>query len=323
MAITEIRPLRALRLTESLDPRGRIQVTASEELLIVSDTANPEFRDIATSPTALPPYGAPVPGIGMRITYGGYVLVCSNRQWSYYDEENEFLVKLVAEYTSLSETQEEPNKPEGQAAPEAEAWQNITLETYAIEKPARGWKKRDEVGIIEHPTLPIDDYRKPAMNAAGDVVDGLTMQSAGLRMSYVNSKVESPNFEKLFEYVNTCNDGKWLGADDYTVRIAGYRTEYDQKNQTWSVSVEFVYDPSGQQIQYINAGFNEKIASERRAITDKAGNPVTKPVPLKEDGEAVPLVAGNAPYVESQINELTLYPYAAKNFDNFFDECGI
>lgn len=316
MAITEIRPLRALRLTESLDPRGRIQVTASEELLIVSDTANPEFRDIATSPTALPPYGAPVPGIGMRITYGGYVLVCSNRQWSYYDEDNEFLVKLVAEYTSLSETQEEPNKPEGQATPEAEAWQNITLETYAIEKPARGWKSRDDVGTIERGI--IDDIRTPALNAAGDAMDGLTMQTAGLRMTYLNSNVSSPNFEKLLEYVNTCNDGEWLGASDYTVRIGGYRSDYDQKNQTWSVSVEFVYDPSGQQVRYINAGFNEKIAGERRAITDKAGNPVTKPVPLKDNGEAVPLAS-----VATDVNELALYPYAAKNFDNFFDECGI
>ena len=311
-----------MRLTEALNEKGRIQVTASEELLIVSDTPNPDPYDIATNPVALPPYNAPVPGIGMRINYGGYQLVCSNRQWSFYDEDNEFLIKLVAEYTSLSDEQAETERPEGEQTPESEAWQNISIESYAIEKPARGWTKRSEVGTVEG--FLVDDIRKAAVNSAGDVVDGLTMQTAGLRMTYGNTKVDDPDFEKLLEYVNTVNDGKWLGADDYTVKIAGYRAEYDQKNQSWSVSVEFVYDPAGHQIRYINAGYNEKVGNNRRAIVDSTyGNPVTKPVPLLKDGTAIPLLTGTAPYEAALINELTLYPYAAKNFDNFFTDCRI
>lgn len=308
-----------MRLTEALNEKGRIQVTASEELLIVSDTPNPDPYDIATNPVALPPYNAPVPRIGMRINYGGYQLVCSNRQWSFYDEENEFLIKLVAEYTSLSDEQEEPEKPEGEQTPDAEAWQNISIETYDIEKPARGWKTRSDVGTVEYGI--IDDIRTHAVNAAGDAVDGLTMKTAGLRMTYTNTKAADPDFQKLFEYANTVNDDKWLGAEDYTVRIAGYRTEYDQKNQSWSVSVEFVYDPTGHQIRYLNAGYNEKVSSSRRAIVDQAGNPVTKPVPLDANGAALAL--SGSPYADGAVNELTLYPYAAKNFDNFFDECRI
>lgn len=309
-----------MRLTEALNEKGRIQVTASEELLIVSDAPNPDPYDIATNPVALPPYNAPVPGIGMRLNYGGYQLVCSNRQWSFYDEDNEFLIKLVVEYTSLSDEQAETEKPEGEQTPESEAWQNISMESYSIEKPARGWVRRDEVGTIELGI--IDDIRTHAVNAAGDAVDGLTMKTSGLRMTYANTKVDDPDFQKLLEYVNTVNDDKWLGAGDYTVMIAGYRTEYDQKNQSWSVSVEFVYDPAGHEIRYLNAGYNEKIGGERRAIVDKSyGNPVTKPVPLDASGVALPL--SGSPYADGAINELTLYPYAVKNFDNFFTDCRI
>lgn len=318
MAITEIRLLRAARLTEALGEKGKVQVTATEELLIVCDSPNPQFKDIASDLTPYPPYNSAIPKIGLRVVYGGYDLVCSNRQWSYYDD-NERIVKAVIEYTAVSEEQEQPEQPqEG----DAETWQNISLESYVIEKQARGWLKRDEVGTIELGI--VDDIRTPAYNTAGDTVDGLTMQTAGLRMTYTNTKVEDPDFLKLFEYQNTVNDGKWLGADDYTVRVAGYRADYDQKNQTWSVSVEFIYDPSGQQIRFINAGFNERIGGERRAVLDKSGNPVTKPVPLAESGSALPIStsSGAVPF-DVPIVERELYPYAAKNFDNLFTECRI
>jgi hypothetical protein len=318
MAITEIRSLRATRITEALGEKGKVQVTASEELLVVCDSANPDFASIGENTSPYAPYNAPVPKIGLRISYGGYSLVCSNRQWSYY-EDNERLVKVVVEYTAISEDQEEPEKPqEG----DAETWQSMSLESYSIEKPARGWVDREEVGTIELGM--IDDIRTAAYNTAGDVVDGLTMQTAGLRMIYNNTNVSDPDFLKLFEYVNTVNDGKWLGADDYTVRVAGYRADYDQKNQAWAVSVEFVYDPAGQQLRFLNAGYNERISGDRKAILDKSGNPVTKPVPLAEDGTAMPLMTGggSVPFTLPLV-ERELYPYAAKNFDNLFSDCRI
>jgi hypothetical protein len=318
MAIFEIRSLREMRITEALGEKGKIQVTATEEILVICDSANPSFADIAEDRSSYNPYGGPVPSIGLKVLYGGYLLTCSNRQWSFY-EDNERCVKVVVEYTALSEEQEEPEKPqEG----DAETWQNMSLESYAIEKPARGWIDREEVGTIELGI--IDDIRTAAYNTAGDVVDGLTMQTAGLRMTYANTKAEDPDFLKLFEYVNTVNDGKWLGADDYTVRVAGYRADYDQKNQTWSVSVEFIYDPAGQQIKFLNAGFNERVSGARKAVLDRDGNPVTKPVPLAEDGTAMPLASGSSsvPFTLPLV-ERELYPYAAKNFDNLFADCRI
>ena len=318
MAITEIRSLREVRITEALGEKGKIQVTASEELLVICDTANPQFKDIAADRSPYSPYNAPIPNIGLVVTYGGYTLNCSNRQWSYY-EDNERCVKVVVEYTAISVDQEEPEKPQEN---DAQTWQNIGIESYAIDKPARGWINRDEVGTIELGM--IDDIRTPAYNTAGDVVDGLTMQTSGLRLTYTNTNVSDPDFFKLFEYQNTVNDGKWLGADDYTVRVAGYRSDYDQKNQTWTVSVEFIYDPAGQQIRFINAGYNERISGARKAVVDRDGNPVTKPVPLAENGSALPISSGSSsvPF-DVPIVERELYPYAAKNFDDLFTECRI
>lgn len=318
MAIVEIRPLREMRLTEALGEKGKIQVTASEELLVVCDTAFPDFSSVAADVFPYAPYNAPIPRIGFQLLYGGYLLTCSNRQWSHV-QDAEQCVKVVVEYTAISEDQEEPEKPqEG----DAETWQNISIESYAIEKPARGWIDREEVGTIELGI--IDDIRTAAYNTAGDVVDGLTMQTAGLRLTYTNTKVADPDFQKLFEYQNTVNDGEWLGADDYTVKVAGYRAEYDQKNQSWSVSVEFVYDPAGHQITFLNAGFNERVSGARKAILDRDGNPVTKPVPLAENGTAMPLSSGSGtvPFTLPLV-ERSLYPYAAKDFNNLFADCRI
>jgi hypothetical protein len=319
MQILEIRSMREMRLTESLGEKGKIQVTASEELLVVTDTAFPDFASAAENQSPYAPYNAPIPRIGLQLLYGGYLLTCSNRQWSHV-EDAERCLKVVIEYTALSDEQAEPEKPqEG----DSETWQNMSLESYAIEKPAIGWLDKDKVGTETDETGYL--LRLPAYNTAGDPIDGLTMQTAGIRMTYANTKAADPDFVKLFEYVNTVNRGKWLGADEYTVRVAGYRADYDQKNQTWSVSVEFVYDPSGQQIRFLNAGFNEKIDNQRRAIVDlTAGNPVSKPVPLGLDGRVINLLTGvgTNPF-DGGLVERQLHPYEMKNFDNLFADCRI
>jgi hypothetical protein len=314
MAITEIRSLRAIRLTESLGEKGRIQVTATEELLVLNDIANPSFKDIADDISPYAPYNAPVPRIGLRLLYGGYQLVCSNRQWAGFYEDNERAVKVVVEYTAVSDEQEQPEPPQ---QGDSETWQNITLESYAIEKPLRGWATLKDAEEAD------EDKRQAAINKAGDPVDGLTYRVAGLRMTYTNTKVEDPDFDKILEYQNACNQDSWLGGDYYTIRVDGYRAEYDQKNQTWSVSVEFVYDPDGHEVRYLNAGYNEKVGTTRRAIVDTNGNVVSKPVPLTTSGAAIALQSGTDPFNESDLVYLVNYPYPAKNFDNIFTECRI
>ena len=135
MQILEIRSMREMRLTESLGEKGKIQVTASEELLVVTDTAFPDFASAAENQFPFAPYNAPIPRIGLQLLYGGYLLTCSNRQWSHV-EDAERCLKVVIEYTALSDEQAEPEKPqEG----DSETWQNMSLESYAIEKPAIGW----------------------------------------------------------------------------------------------------------------------------------------------------------------------------------------
>jgi hypothetical protein len=90
------------------------------------------------------------------------------------------------------------------------------------------------------------------------------------------------------------------------------------------VSVEFVYDPSGQQIRFLNAGFNERVSGRRKAVLDRDGNPVTKPVPLANDGSAVALLTGvgTNPF-DGGLIERELHPYEMKNFDNLFADCRI
>jgi hypothetical protein len=125
----------------------------------------------------------------------------------------------------------------------------------------------------------------------------------------------SPDFAALFTYLNTCNQITFLGAEPYTLRVTGYGAEFDQKNQVWSVSVEWTYNPADWKIRYYDAGYHEIVGGERRAIMDKGGNPVSKPVPLNNDG--------SAKAVGAEPDILSIKPYDEKDHTTMLRTCGL
>jgi hypothetical protein len=306
MAIIDARQLRSLTLSESKGDKQTIQRSAAEEFLIIADTKDPPFGEILDDETPYVNLGNKrLPKVDDEITISGDItLVVSSRELSHY-KDNERAVVMKVRYDG---------KPEGPGLPEPQGiepttWQRITIQTQQITKPALGWKEFNDIGG------PGDPGQLPARNSAGDPVDGLEEESAMVRMTYTNTQVLAPRFEQLNRYTNTCNDGAFLGAAVYQVRMAGWNGEYDQKNNVWSISVEFLYKPDSWEIQYYDAGLNEIVGSDRKAILDKAGNPVGQPVPL--DGNGGQLQVGDEPLTRY------LYPYPTVNMAQLFADCGI
>ena len=156
---------------------------------------------------------------------------------------------------------------------------------------------------------------KPPLNSANDPVDGLEEDTALLRMTFTNTNVQSPDFPVLFTYLNTCNQTAFLGAEPYKLRVTGYGAEFDQKNQVWSVSVEYTYNPADWKIRYYDVGYNEIVNGERKVIEDKSGNPVSKPVALNADGTAK--AVGEDPDLK------TILPYDQKDLTTMLRTCGL
>ena len=210
---------------------------------------------------------------------------------------------------------------EGNPDNDPEAWQRIQIQSVDVEKPARGWRSLGSTNAANITS------EKPAINSAGDPVDGLQEQSSMLRFTYTNTIARNPNFSALHGYVNKCNFGAMrilgISLSFYTVRCTGFNASYDQKNNTWSVTVELLYNPDGWEIKFYDAGFNEiDDNGDRVAILDKRGNPVSSPVALDGNGKAVPPVVikdeeGLGPAVR------LLYPYVSTDLGNIFRDAGI
>lgn len=314
MAIVDARILRSIELTESKGDKGTIQLTGSQDILVICDAKDPDFGDILADRTLYLNLGVQrIPQLNDSITLNGVPMFVTSRSISYY-KDNERAVLISVKYDAKQNEEAEPPKPEDV---DPETWQRITVTSQQITKPARGWssfaKLPDENAQ--------NDEGTGAQNSAGDPVDGLEEESSHVKLTYANSQVKFPNFRELQRYTNRCNNAAFLGAEKYTVRMVGWNAEYDQKNNVWSISVEFLYNPDGWQIKFIDAGFNENINGERRAIVDKAGNPVSKPVPLDGDGKALALPVGSGQVVEPEEREI--YPYKICNMSALFVNCGI
>jgi hypothetical protein len=306
MAIIDARQLRSLTLSESKGDKQTIQRSATEEFLIIADAKDPPFGDILASQASFANLGNNrLPQVDDEITLsGGITLVVSGRELSHY-KDNERAVVMKVRYDG---------KPEGPGLPEPQGiepttWQRITIQTQGVTKPALGWSDLDDVPAFSNAG------QLPARNSAGDPVDGLEEESALVRLTYTNTQVLSPRFDQLLRYTNTCNNGEFLGGPEYSVRMTGWTGEYDQKNNVWTISIEFLYKPDLWELQYFDAGFNEVVGGDRKAILDKAGNPVGQPVPL--DGNGGQLTIGSDPLVRY------LYPYQKVNMAQIFSDCGI
>jgi hypothetical protein len=306
MAITDARILRSVKISESKSDKQTIQMSATEDYLIICSDKNPKFTDILDDQNTWPNLGGgKLPQINDEITLSGVKLYVTNREFSYY-KDNERAVVMSVRYDAKAAQDGNPEQPDGT---DAETWQKITIASQQVTKPAIGWSNLADVPAFSNAG------QLPARNSAGDPVDGLEEESALVRLTYTNTQVLSPRFDQLLRYTNTCNEGLFLGGPEYSVRMTGWSGEYDQKNNVWSISIEFVYKPDLWEIQYFDAGFNEVVGGDRKAILDKAGNPVGQPVPL--DGNGGQLTIGGDPLVRY------LYPYQKVSMAQIFTDCGI
>lgn len=314
MAITDVRQLRSLRLTERMGDKVSIQMSATLELLIINDQKNPSFAEILADTNTWPNnYNQPIPQLDDKATVNGVELIVNSRELEWYDD-NERAVRMTITYAAKDDApdQEKPTTTDPQA------WKRISIQTQQMNKPAFGWltEAAAQQGIAGQ-----QDF---ARNSAGDPVDGLEEDVAMVKMVYTNTQVADPNFTKLNEYTNRCNSVDFLGGIFYTVRCLGWSGEYDQKNDVWSISVEFLYNPDSWMIEFYDVGFNEVVNNQRVAITDRRGNPVSKPVPLDGAGRAASVdtnVTGGANPVT--LTNRYLYPYRAVDLRNIYVECRI
>jgi hypothetical protein len=306
MALTDARILRSLKISESKADKGTKQISATQELLILSDTKDPSFNEVLADTTVWTNLGgSALPQIDDETVVNGVTLNVTSRSLSYF-KDNERAVVMEVRYDAKAEPGGGSEQPEGT---DPETWQKITIASQQVTKPAIGWARLEDVPAFSNAG------QLPARNSAGDPVDGLEEESALVRLTYTNTQVLNPRFDQLLRYTNTCNDGDFLGGYEYSVRMTGWNGEYDQKNNVWSISIEFVYKPDSWQIEYFDAGLNEVVGGDRKAILDKAGNPVGQPVPL--DGNGGQLAIGSDPLVRY------LYPYQKVNMDQIFSDCGI
>lgn len=316
MAITDVRILRSLKVSESKSDKGTVQLSATQDLLFIADTKDPAFNEVLEDTSTWANLGnAKVPQLDDETIVKGVSLNVTSRELSYY-KDNERAVVMSVRYDAKAPEDTEPEKPQGT---DPETWQKITVTSQQMTKPAIGWPTRGAM-----PAENGDGDGHGAQNSAGDPVDGLEEDCGMVKLTYTNTQVLNPVFSELQRYTNRCNEGVFLGGADYTVRMIGWNAEYDQKNNVWSVSVEFLYNPDGWQIQYFDAGYNEIVSGERRAILDKAGNPVSKPVPLNGQGQAQtinPSPTGDEKPTDPV--KLELYPYKVASLSALFANCGI
>jgi hypothetical protein len=305
MALVDARLLRSLELSETKGDKQTKQHSATQKFLIIADAKDPSFGEILNDKSSWLNLGnRPLPQIDDEVVEGGLTFVVNGRELSHF-KDNERAVVMSVRYDA---------KPEGEGLPEPQGiepttWQRITIQTQGVTKPALGWSDLNDVPAFSNAG------QLPARNSAGDPVDGLEEEAALVRLTYTNTQVLSPRFDQLLRYTNTCNNGEFLGGPEYSVRMSGWNGEYDQKNNVWTISIEFLYKPDLWEIQYFDAGFNEVVDGERKAILDQAGNPVGQPVPLDGNGAALPI--GSEPYTRY------LYPYPKVNMAQIFTDCGI
>lgn len=297
MAITDVRQLRSFRFSEQQSDDGTITYTGSVDLLVISDTKDPSFAAIKSDTNTWPGFfNRKIPQIGDTEPMGDISLNVISRDFQYYkDNDRAVVISVRYEYKPEEQDQPDPQQPE--------FFRKFAFQTVQTTQPACESNEDDP------------DNKKPVKNSANDPVDGLTEECALIRGTYTNGRVVSPNFATLWTYINKINQVEFLGAAKWTVRCTGIGADYNEKSQVWSVSVEFTYKPDTWQIRYYDVGYNEIVGGERRAILDKSGNPVSKPVALNNNGTAK--AVGQEPDV------LKILPYEQVDLNGMFAACNI
>jgi len=318
MALTDARVLRSIELTESKSEKGSIQYSGSQDILILSDTKDPSFSGILADATVWPNLGSqPLPQIDDEELVNGVRLFVTSRALSYY-KDNERAVVMTVRYDAKDEDAGGDGDP---TSGDQDAWKRIQVQSVDVSKPARGFRSLAAAfnGRAQD--------QKPPVNSVNEPVDGLEEEASMLRFTYTNTIASDPNFSSLAGYANKCNSGALsilgVNCSFYTVRCTGFNAQYDQKNNTWSVTVELLYNPDGWEIRYFNVGFNEIVNGQRRAILDKAGNPVSSPVPLNLDGTAASPTVRDTDAEAGSPQLIAFYPYVSTDLGNLFRDARI
>lgn len=310
MAITDVRELRSFEYSETLGEKGKVTLNGSVELLALHD-ATPDFGVLAEDTTVWPNLGnATIPQVGeLRLVAGTLFKVKTRKLAFYKGDDADRAIKISISYEAQKEDTEQPTPEEE----EQESWRRLSVSTEQKECTLTDQGENGEYNANP----------KAATNSAGDPVDGLTENRSLLRFKYTNTKVATPNFGALTGYVNTTNDGFFIGCARRTMLCVGYSADYDDKQSLWTVSVEWLYDPKGHYVEFYDAGFNEIVGGQRRAILDVRGNPVSKPVQLDGGGLAVEASLLTGPNAKDYIFMRKAYPYEEKTQSNIFSEAGI
>ena len=237
MAIQDVRILRSLKITEQKSEKQSIQLSATQQLLFISDTRDPSFNEILEDASVWPNLGnEQVPQIDDETVVKGVTLYVTKRDVAYY-QDNERMVVMTIQYDAKKDP--EPGSDTPPTGTDAETWKKITATSEQVTKPATGWQTFQEIPDENA----ADAVGITARNTAGDPVDGLEEQDSLVKLTYTNTQVVNPNFAELNKYLNRCNSATFQGAPQYCVRVAGWNADYDQANNVWSVSVEFIYNP--------------------------------------------------------------------------------
>lgn len=302
MAITDVVILYEDAIEEAKAERGSVRRSATRVLLAKTNTKNPSFTDIATNTNAWPGLdNGKIPQINDEHMFGAYKLYVRGRKFTWY-EGIEYGVQIDVSYEGKDEEYDDGSKSDSPSSA-AETWRRITITSSQVTVPAS--ESQDIDG----------EATKPIVNSAGDPVDGIEEETALAVMTYTNNYAVSPNLPKFYDYINKTNQQTFLGAEQRTLRFTGFSAEFDDATQLWRVSVELTYNPKKWRVPYYDAGYNELVGGERRAILDSRGNPVSQPVPLENTGEAK--APGAAPGI------LYAYPYEEKDFNNMLSDLRI
>ena len=309
MAILDVVRLRSLEYSESKGQKGSIDLQGSIELLAKFNT-EVDFDLLVNDTNNWTGLGnEPIPQIGDDAQIGGIDFYVTSRKFSYFKgEEQERAAKITIAYDRKAEEPDE-EKPENT---DNETWHKITVTTEQQQVPLTDQGENGEFNANP----------KPAFNSAGDPVDGLTENRCLVKLTYTNTQVEDPDFAVLLSFNNTTNDADFLGCPRRTLLCQGFNADYDDKRAVWNVSVEWLYDAKRHVVEYYDVGFNELVGGERRAILDINGNPVSKPVPLMDDGTAVdPAQLATNP--RDYLFTKTAYPYEERTMANIFTDARI
>lgn len=302
MPITDVVILYEDAIEEAKADKGAVRRSGQRVLLAKHSDKNPSFVEVAEDTNTWPGLNnKTIPKINEPFDFGIYRMYVASRKLSWF-KGTERGVQIDVKYESRNvdyDDKEDSDKP----GENPSTWRRISISSSQLTVPASESQEID------------GQPAKPIVNSAGDPVDGLEEETAIAVMKYTNSYAPDPNLPKFYEYMNTTNQSKFLGAEPRTLRMTGFNADFDDATQLWSVSVELTYNPKQWRIAYYDAGYNELVGGTRRAIVDERGNPVGSPVPLDNTGEAKPI--GQDPDI------LYAYPYEQKNFSNLLKDLRI